>query len=239
MSATPSLGRRAGLLWLLTTVTGGFGLFYVRSRVIVPGDAAATAANILASEPLYRAAIVSSLVSQVLVFFLGLTLFELFNEVNKRLATVVLASVLMSVGIAVVNMLNHFGALLILSRPDFLKVFAPAQLDAMALVLLRLANGPGQGLLEIFWAPYYVSFGLLVIRSRFLPKALGVLLVLMGAGFAINILQKFLIPQLSPAMFTQLAMTLGALGGIPTMLWLLIKGANTPRAVLQEPRTGR
>jgi hypothetical protein len=234
MGATMNRGRLAGLLWLLTTVAGGFGLFYVRSHVIVPGDAAATAANILASESLYRAAIVSSLVSQVLQFFLGLTLFDLFREVNKRLATVALASVLMSVGIAVVNMLNHFGALLLLSRPDFLKVFAPGQLEATALVLLRLANGSGQGLLEIFWAPYYVSFGLLVIRSRFLPKVLGFLLMLMGVGFAVNILQKFLIPQLYPEMFTQLAMTLGALGGVPTMLWLLIKGASAPKAVPQE-----
>jgi len=103
MRPTTNLGRRAGLLWLLTTVTGGFGLFYIRSRVIVLGDAAATAGNILALEPLYRAAIVSSLISQVLQFFVGLTLFELFKEVNKRLATVVLASVLMSVGIAVVT----------------------------------------------------------------------------------------------------------------------------------------
>jgi hypothetical protein len=168
-----------------------------------------------------------------------LTLFDLFREVNKRLATVVLASVLMSVGIAVVNMLNHFGALLVLSRPEFLKVFAPAQLDAAALALLRLANGAGQGLLEIFWATYYVSFGLLVIRSRLLPKILGILLTFMGVGFAVNILQKFLIPQLYPAMFTQLAMTLGALGGIPTMLWLLIKGARTPKVVLQEPGAAR
>jgi hypothetical protein len=237
MGANTNPARLAGLLWLLTTVTGGFGLFYVRSNVIVPGDAAATAGNIMALEPLYRAAIVSSLVSQVFQFFLGLTLFDLFKEFNKRLATVVLASVLMSVGIAVVNTLNHFGALLVLSRPDFLKVFAPAQLEAMALVLLRLANGSGQGLIEIFWAPYYVSFGLLVISSRLLPKVLGILLMAMGVGFAVNILQKFLSPQLYPAMFTQLAMTLGALGGIPTMLWLLIKGA--PKAVLQEPGTGR
>jgi hypothetical protein len=239
MGSTTNPGRLAGLLWLLTTVTGGFGLFYIRSHVIVPGDAAATAANIMTSEPLYRAAIVSSLVSQVLQFFVGLTLFDLFKEANKRLATVVLASVVMSVGIAVVNMLNHFGALLLLSHAEFLKVFAPAQLEAAALVFLRLANGSGQGLLEIFWAPYYLAFGLLVVRSRLLAKVLGVLLMLMGGGFAVNIFQKFLVPQLYPAMFTQLAMTLGALGGIPTMLWLLIKGANAPKAVPQEEGAGR
>jgi Domain of unknown function (DUF4386) len=239
MGVTTNPARLAGLLWLLTTVTGGFSLFYVRSHVIVPGDAAATAGNIMTSGPLYRAAIVSSLVSQVFQFFLGLTLFDLFKEVNKRLATVVLASVLMSVGIAFVNTLNHFGALLVLSRAEFLNVFAPAQLDAMALVLLRLANSSGQGLLEIFWVPYYVSFGLLVIRSRLLPKVLGILLMVMGVGFAVNILQKFMIPQLYPAMFTQLAMTFGGLGGVPTMLWLLIKGANAPKANLQEQRAGQ
>jgi hypothetical protein len=96
---------------------------------------------------------------------------------------------------------------------------------------VRLANGAGRGLVEIFWAPYYISFGLLVLRSGLLPKILGILLVAMGAGFAINILQKFLVPPFHPALFTQIAMALGGLGGIPTMLWLLIKGADERKAI--------
>jgi len=96
----------------------------------------------------------------------------------------------------------------------------------MAMIFVRLSNSFGQGLLEIFWVPYYFSFGLLIIRSRFLPKIFGILLILMSIGFAINILDKFLIPQFYPAMFTRLAMTLGGLGGLPTILWLLIKGAK-------------
>jgi hypothetical protein len=226
MNLSKNTVRLPGLLWFLSAVTGGFGLFYIRSNIIVPEDAAATAGNIAASELLYRAAIVSSLFSQLFLFFLGLTLFHLFKEVNKRVATVLLASIMMSVGIAVVNMLNHFGALLVLSHADYLKAFTPEQLNAMAMVFLRLANGSGQGLLEIFWAPYYFSFGLLIIRSRFLPKILGILLMMMGVGFAINVFEKFLIPQFYPAAFTGLAMTLGALGGIPTIFWLLIKGAK-------------
>ncbi len=218
--------RLAGLLWLLSTLTGGFGLFYIRTNIIVPDDAAATAAHIAAYELAYRAAIVSSLCSQLFSFFLGLSLFHLFKEINRRVAMVLLASVMMSVGIAVVNMLNHFGALLVLSQADFLKVFTPEQLNAMAMIFLRLANSFGQGLLEMFWAPYYFSFGLLINKSRFLPKPLGILLMIMGVAFAINILEKFLLPQLSPAAFTRLAMTLGGLGGIPTMLWFLIKGAK-------------
>jgi hypothetical protein len=218
--------RLAGLLWLLATVTGGFGLSYIRSKVIVPEDAAATVANILASEFWYRAAIVGTLLSQIFMFFFGLTLFRVFKNVNEVLARVLLISIMMSVGIAVVNTLNHFEALLILSQTDYLKVFNPEQLKAMAMTSLRLANGSGQGLLEIFWAPFYFSFGLLVIRSKFLPQVLGVLLMIMGVGFATNILEKFLIPQFHPVLFTRLAMSLGALGGIPTILWLLIVGAK-------------
>jgi hypothetical protein len=229
MNSSKSTARLPGLLWFLAAVTGGFGLFYIRSYVIVPGDAAATAANIVASEFLFRAAIVNNLFSQIFMFFFGLTLFHLFKEVNKRLATVFLASVMMTVAIAVVNTLNHFEALFLLSQADYLKVFNPEQLNVMAMISLRQANSSGQGLLEIFWAPLYFSFGLLVIKSRFAPKILGILLMIMGVGYGINILEKFLIPQFHPAMFTQLAMTLGALGGIPTILWLLIKGARVPR----------
>jgi hypothetical protein len=218
-------GRLAGLLWFLSTPTGGLGLFYMRTYLIVPGDASATAGNLIASEFLFRAAIVSTLLSQVFLLFLGLTLFHLFKEVNRWLATLLLASAMLTVGIAVVNTLNHFGALLVLSQADFLKVFSTDQLNAMALFFLRLANSFGQGLLEIFWAPFYFSIGLLIIRSGFLPKIFG-MLVIMGAGFALNVFEKFLLPQFYPAVFTQFAMLGGALGGIPTIFWLLIKGAN-------------
>jgi hypothetical protein len=226
MNSNKKTARLAGLLWFLSTATGSFSLLYMRSNVIVPGDAAATASNLMASEFLFRAAIVSSLFSQVLLFFLGLTLFHLFKAGNRWLATVLVASVMVTVAIAVVNTLNHFAALLVLSQADYLNVFNTKQLNAMAFTLLRLANSPGQGLLEIFWAPYYFSFGLLIIRSRFLPKILGILLMIMGFGFAINIFEKFLFPQFFPALFSQIAMLGGALGGIPTMFWLLTKGAK-------------
>ena len=226
MDSSKAAVRLPGLLWFLSAVTGGFSLVYIRSNVIVPGDAAATVGNIMASEFMFRAAIVSNLLSQLCLLFLGLALFHLFREAHRRLATVLLTSVILTVGLAVANTLNQFGALLVLSRADFLKVFSPEQLNALALLFLRLANSPGQGLLEIFWAPYYFSFGLLVIRSRALPKIFGILLMLMAAGFATNILEKFLLPQFFPAAFTQVAMSLGALGGIPTILWLLIMGAK-------------
>lgn len=225
-ASTKTQGRLAGLLWFLTTLTGGFGMFYIRSKIIVPGDASATAAHITASEFLFRVAIVNILFSQVFFFFFGLTLFQLFKDVNRRTATVLLTSLMMTVGIAVVNVLNLFGALVVVSQPDYLKVFNLEQLNALATFFLRMNGSFGQGLLEIFWTPFYFSFGLLIIKSRFLPKILGILLVIMSAGYAINIFTKFLIPGFYPALFTQLAMSLGALAGLPTMLWLLILGAK-------------
>ena len=230
MTATKNTARLAGLFFLLATVTGGFGLFYLRSYVIVPADAAVTVANINASEFLYRAAIVGILFGQMFMLFFGLTLFRLFKEVDRALATVFLVSIIMTVGLAIFNTRNHFEALLVLSQADYLKVFTPAQLNAMAMNSIRMANGAGQGLLEIFWTPFYFTWGLLIIKSKIAPKILGILLMMMGVGFAINILDKFLIPQFHPVAFTRLAMTLGALGAIPNMLWLLIKGARVSDA---------
>ena len=231
MNSIKQQGRLVGLLWFLTALTGGFGLLYIRSQVLVPGDAQATAAHIVASESLFRAAIVGTLFSQVFMFFFGLTLFRLFKDVHKQLATMLLTAVMMTVAIAVVNVLNLFGALVVLSQADYLKVFSPEQLNAVAMFFVRLANSFGQGLLEIFWTPYFFAFGLLVIKSRFLPKIFGILLMIMSVGYAVNVFTKFLTPQFYPALFTQLAISLGALGGLSTMLWLLIFGAK------EQPRS--
>lgn len=232
MNSTKKTARLAGVLFLLAAVTGGFYLSYLRSSVIVPEDAAATVANIKSSELMFRAAIVSNLVGQVFMFFFGLTLFRLFKEVHEALARVLLISIMMTVGIAVVNTLNHFGALLVLSQAEYLKAFSPEQINAMAMIFLRLANSSGQGLLEIFWTPYFFSWGLLNIKSGYLPKILGVMMMVMSIGYAVNLLDKFLFPQFYPVFFTRLAMTLGALGGLPTIFWLLIKGVKeqTPDA---------
>jgi hypothetical protein len=220
--------RRAGLLWLLASVTGGTALMYVRSHVYVPGDAAATASAILADVPRFRLAIVGTLVSQLAMLFLALELYRVFAPVERVLSRVLLVSMAISVALACANQLPNLVALLLLGPEPWLQVFPQAQRDTLVLLMLRVQNGVGQGLLEIFWTPFYVALGLIVLRTRALPRALGALLVLMGAGFAVNILDKLLVPQWYPQGFTQLAMGLGALGGIPTMLWLLVRGLAPP-----------
>jgi hypothetical protein len=226
MNSTKQQGHLAGLLWLLSAATGGWGMSYIRSNIIVPGDAAATAAHLVSSESLFRAAIVSGLLSQVLLLFFGLALFRLFKDVDRSIAIVLLTSIIITVAIAVANTLNLFAALIVLSPADYLKVFASEQLNAIAMVFLRLNNSLGQALIEMFWTPYFFAFGLLIIKSRFLPRIIGFLLMIMSAGYAINVFTKFLVPQFYPATFTTLAMALGALGGLPAMFWLLIRGAK-------------
>jgi hypothetical protein len=225
INSLKKIARLAGLFWLLNVVTTAFSLGYVRPKLIVFTDAAATATNIMANESLYRVGIVSNLFSQLFLFFFGLTIFRLFRGFNKTLTTVFLTSISISVAIAVINSVNNIAALTVLSKADYLNSFGQEQINALMMIFLRL-NNSGQGLLEIFWMPYLFAFGLLIIKSKYLPKILGILLIIMSCGYPINVFTKLLIPQFHPAIFTQLAMFLGALGGIPTILWLLIKGVK-------------
>ncbi len=227
MNASVRTAKVAGILWISSALCGGLGLATIRGSVIVSGDAAATAANLAASELLFRCALVGNLLAQVCSMFAGLALYRLFREVQRPLAMVLLASTLMTVAVAVSNQAFNFGALLVLQPADYWKAFSVDQLHALAMFMLRMANA-GQGLLELFWTPFYCCLGLLVIRTAYLPRILGMLLMLMGAGYAVNILNKCLAPQFYPALFTQGAMALGALGGLPTMFWLAIKGVRTP-----------
>lgn len=227
MNSTKNTARLAGLLWVLVGVTTGFSLIYVRPKLTVFRDAAATAANIMAFESLFRAAIASSILSQIFLLFFGLAIFRLFKGANKTLATVFLASVLVAVAIGVVNSLNNLGALLVLSSPDYLKAFQRDQINALAMTFLRL-NNFGIGLLEIFSALFLFSLGLLILRSGYLPRVLGILLMIGACAFPINTFTKILIPQFHPELITQLTMLFNAFGPLATMLWLLIKGVNQP-----------
>ena len=233
MNSSKKTARLAGLLWLLVAVTTGFSLGYVRPKLIVFADTAATATNIVASESLFRAGIVSSILTQMFLLFLGLTLFRLFKGGNRTLATVILTSVLVAVAIGVVNSLNNIGAVVVLTNPDYLKAFQPEQINVLAMTFLRL-NNFGIGLLEIFTAVFLFSFGLLIIRSEYLPRVLGILLMIGACAFPINTFTKILIPQFHPALITQLTMLFNAFGPLATMLWLLIKGVNGPQPISEN-----
>jgi Domain of unknown function (DUF4386) len=233
MNSNKRTARVAGLLWFLVAVTTGFSLIYVRPKLIVFADAAATVNNIIANESLFRMGIAIGILSQVFLFFFGLTIFRLFKGVDKTLATVFLTSLLVGVGVGVVNSLNNIGALVVLSNPDYLKAFQPEQSAGLAMTFLRL-NNFGIGLIEIFSAIFLFSLGLVIIKSEYIPRILGILLMIGACAFPINTFTKILLPQFYPALMTQLTMILNAFGSPATMLWLLIKGVNEPQPIGED-----
>jgi hypothetical protein len=216
--------RTAGRLYLLLAVTAPIGLLVVPNALFVTGNAAATADRIRASEWLLRVGIASELFHQSVQIYLVLALFRLFRAVDENLAALlVILGALVSVPIVFLNVLNEIAALVLVSSADFLSVFGRPQLDALAFLFLRL-HGQGIVVASIFWGLWLFPFGTLVIRSGFIPRALGVLLMVAGAGYLASACTTVLLPQ-HARLIDQVATVLG-LGELPIIFWLLIWGAK-------------
>lgn len=223
MSSTKKRARIAGLLYLLLAITGVVSLLYIPPTLIVPGNATATANNIASSELLFRTGILSSLISQVIFVFLVLALYRLLKEISHMHALLMVTLVVVSASTAFLNTFNQIAALIILSGADFLSVFEKPQLDALAYVFLRL-HSQGLQAIQIFWGLWLFPFGLLVFKSRFIPKILGVLLIIAGFAYLLSSFTSLLLPQYRDIV-SQLTMPL-EVGELPIIFWLLIKGAK-------------
>jgi len=216
--------RVAGLLYLLVAITGAFSIVYVPATLIVLADATATADRIMSSEWLLRLGILSELISAVAFIFLVLALHRLFKATSEKLASLMVIFVLVSVPISFVNVLNEIAALVLLRGPDFLSVFDRRQLDALALLFLRLHS---QGLFVVagvFWGLWLLPLALLVMKSGFAPRAVGFLLVLAGVAYVAVSATSLLLPQYLPLVST-VALLLEA-GELPMIVWLLLTGAK-------------
>src|SRR6266853_5867401 len=225
MSSAKNPGRFAGLLYLLTSIPGAFALIYVPSKLIVDGNAAATANNMSASETLFRLGIAAQLISQAGFIFVALALYDLLKGVNRRHASVMVTLIVVSIPIAFVNELNAIAALVLVRGADFLSVFEKPQRDALAVLFLTL-HGHGFGVAEVFWGLWLFPLGLLVYRSRFLPRFLGVWLAIGGFAYVILSLTGILWPQYEDKVFTYSQPAF--FGEVALMLWLVIKGARPP-----------
>jgi len=211
--------RVAGLLYLVVAVLGGFA-FFLSQSLIVPGDAATTANNIMASESLFRLAVMSGLIAQTVQILLVLVLYKLLKPVNKTFSLLMIIFSLVGIPIAMLNLLNQFAALLLLSGTDYLALFEPGQLHAQALFFLDLYK-QGINIAQIFWGLWLLPLGYLVFKSGFLPRILGVLLVIGGFGYLIDTFIFFLFPNFDVAI-SQYTF----IGELVFPLWLLIKGVT-------------
>lgn len=213
--------RVAGLLALIALVSGSFAGF-VNTRLVVPGDAATTAKNIMASESLFRLGIVSGLIMYTVFILYALILYKLLKPVNKNYALLMVVLALVGVPIAMLNQINQSAALLLLSGADYLKVFAADQIHAQVMLFLRL-HSHGNLIAAIFWGLWLFPLGLLVFKSGYFPRILGVLLMIGCFGWLILFLQRFLFPSYEALAYSRFAAHIAELSW---MLWLLIKGVN-------------
>jgi hypothetical protein len=215
--------RVAGLLYLMIAIFGIFSMLYGPESLIVPGDAESTANNIAASEPLYRIAFMGDLIGQVIFIFLVILLYKLLKPVNKNQAVLMVVLVLVGVPIAMLNDLNQIAAMMIASSAGNLGVFEVNQLQAHVVLFLDLYQA-GLHIAFVFWGLWLFPLGFLVFKSGFLPRILGVLLIIAGFGYLFEFVTFFLVPDLEITirMFT-------FWGEVFLALWLLIMGVNVEK----------
>jgi hypothetical protein len=211
--------RIAGFLGL--TIWLGPLALVIRQSLIVPGDVAATVNNIMANEGLFRIAIVSDLTMQVFWCLLMLALYVLLKPVNKNLASLFMLLGLLIVPIAMLNALNDFAALQLLSGADYLTVFEADQLHAQVMFFLDL-HKTGVSIAGIFMGLWLFPFGYLVSKSGYFPRILGVLCIITGFGYVIDSFAFFLFnSEAIISLFT-------FIGEVVFLFWLVLKGAKIP-----------
>jgi hypothetical protein len=233
MTSLSKNARVAGLLYIVASVVGVVRLVYVPNALIVHGNAAATANNIAAHELLFRLGIFSYLLASVLFIFVTLALYRLLKGVDQALAVLmVILGSLIPVPIFFSNTANDVAALLFARGADFLSVVDKPQREAFAMLFLNLhhhldlANA-------LFWGLWLLPFGLLVYRSHFLPRFLGVWLMLACFAYLALSVSGFLFPRYEAKVFT-VGQPL-VWGELATMLWLVIMGANEQRLAAANP----
>jgi hypothetical protein len=226
MSSTHNPGRVAGFLYLLLVVAAPLRLISIPNKLFVHGNATATANNIAAHEWLFRFGIVGDLACAVILIFLVLAFYRLFKGVDQNLAVmVVIFGGVMPALIDFVGVVSDAAALMVVRGGGFLSAFDKPQRDALAMLFLRLRDHQNNAA-EILWGVWLLPLAVLVYRSRFLPRFLGVWLVINGIAYVILSITGELLPQYQDKVFTYGQPAL--FGEVAIMLWLVIKGARPP-----------
>jgi hypothetical protein len=214
--------RMAGVLYVLSSLAYGFGELFVLGKLVVQGDAAATANNILAHQPLFRLGFAAAIIATACYMAVMALFYDLFKPVNRRLSLLAAFFSLVGCAIQAFGSLFQLAPLVVLRGGQYLSVFKVEQLQALACMFLELsAQAFNIGI--VFFGFYCVLIGYLIFRSTFLPRIVGALMVLAGLGY-LTLLSKLLADYLFPYNLAP-----GALGETSLMLWLLVIGVNNQR----------
>ena len=211
--------RVAGFLYLLVVITGFFTIMYAPSKLLVGEDAAAVASNILAHQSLFRVNIAISVFSELCFIATVLALYRLLQGTDPQLAATMVLLVLLCAPLAFVGIANELATLTFLRGADFLAAFDKPQRDALAIMLIHL-NGQADTVSQIFWGLWLLPLGLLVYRSGFLPRFLGVWLVVNGLAYVVLSGTALFLPEILKTAFSIAFPIL--LGEVAFTLWLLI-----------------
>ncbi|HEV8383988.1 MAG TPA: DUF4386 domain-containing protein [Candidatus Acidoferrales bacterium] len=218
--------RIAGGLWLMVIVAG-MSAFVIRSPLIVRGDAAATASNILASESLFRLAFAADLIAGVCYLGVTVLLYVLLKPVSRSVSLLAAFFGLAGVAIGSATSLTQLASLVLLGGGQYASAFTTSQLQAMAQASLRL-YAQGFNMAMVFFGFQCLLIGCLIARSTFLPRILGVLLAIGGSSYIISSFATFLSPAIG-ARLTPLIVPAALVGEGSLTLWLLVKGVNEQR----------
>lgn len=223
MQSTDKAARIAGALYVSLVVVGPFSLIYVPNKLIVRGNATATANNILTHEMLFRLGIAADLIGTVLFILVVMALYRLFKGVSETQASHMAVLGLVSAAVGFINVLNHIAALILFRGADFLTVFDKPQRDALGMLFIRLYS---QGIVmnELFWGLWLLPFGWLVIKSGFIPRFLGVWLIVNCFAYVAVSLTSLLRPDYADVVSRYA--TIPQTGELWIMLWLLVMGAR-------------
>ena len=223
MNSNRNPGRVAGMLYLLL-LAAPLRLIYIPTKLFVTGNATATASNIAAHQTLFRMGIVADLFCGVVLIFLVLAFYRLFKGVDSYLAAlVVILGGVLPAAIDFFNVLNDAAALILVRGADFLSVFDKPQRDALAMLFLRLHHQEVVGA-EILWGLWLFPLGMLVYKSRFVPRFIGVWLIINGFAYLVLSFIGLFLPHYEGTVSNYAFPA--QLGELALMLWLVIKGAG-------------
>jgi hypothetical protein len=232
-SSLKKTARLAGLLYLVWVIVGVFGMFYVPAQINMRGDAASTAQNVLSHEFLFRTSIINDLITHTIWVVLVLILYRMFKQVSGRQARLLVALVIVQIPVALMMEAFNIASLMIF-KGDILKTFELAQRHDLAMLLLKI-NDYGVLALEMFWGLWLLPLAILVYKSRFLPRFLGVWLAITGLFYMVLSVTCILLPQYKELVLHSPVALPAEIGEVAFALWLLIMGAKVKAGTAAGP----
>lgn len=223
VNSLKKFARFAGLLYLLLIITGVYGIIFVSSQIVIKGDAATVANNILSNEFLFRSGIINNFISNTIFLFLVLALYRLFKHVNEHWAKLMVALVIVQIPAVYIMEAFNITSLMIL-KGEILQTIELSQKQDLAMLFLKI-NDYGMKALEFFWGIWLIPLAQLVLKSGFIPRIIGILLMINGIAYMINSFLFMLLPNYH-AFVNQYILLFVIPGEFSLTFWLLIKGVK-------------